>query len=144
MDQREKDRLIEVLFYLYFNNIEPEKLKTAVFWDMIKSICIFNKINPLTVSNAVRIMANPDNVPTDEETYYLLNKVGLTVRPLRKISGIYWQKQKEFAANPMSISVYPRINDTIYKIAMRDFINAIYETSGICMYVDKRLLREVL
>ena len=63
----------------------------------------------------------------------LLNKIGLSVRPIRHISGIYWQKQKAYAekfetATPV---VTRKLTDVIYKKSIRDFVYALYDFTGI-------------
>ena len=133
MTQEENDRLIEILFYLYFNNKNDKILSSNLFWTVIKSICILYNINDRAIVQAVRILMADENCPQDKETYYLLNKIGLTVRPIRNISGIYWQKQKafaeEFEKTPPVIT--RRLTDVIYKKSIRDFVYAIYDLNGI-------------
>ena len=89
MTLEETDRLYEVLFYLYFNNQGQKTLSNSLFWQTIRDICILNNINDRAVTQAVRILMADENCPQDKETYYLLSKLGLTVRPIRRISGIY-------------------------------------------------------
>ena len=133
MTQEENDRLIEILFYLYFDNKDPKILSSNLFWTSIKSICTLYNINDRSVIQAVRILMADENRPQDKETYYLLNKIGLTVRPIRNISGIYWQKQKtfaeEFEKTPPIIK--RRLNDVVYKKSIRDFVYAMYDMNGI-------------
>lgn len=138
----ENDRLIEILFYLYFNNKDDKILSSSLFWQVIKSICVLYGINDRAVVQAVRILMADENSPKDAETYYLLSKVGLTVRPIRHISGIYWQKQKafaeEFEKNVPTIT--RRLTDVIYKKSVRDFVYAIYDITGIFNEIPKELI----
>lgn len=133
LTQEENDRLIEILFYLYFNNKDSKVLSSNLFWQTIKAICILYNINERAVVQAVRILTADENSPKDKETYYLLNKIGLSVRPIRNISGIYWQKQKafseEFVTNPPEVKRH--LTDVIYKKSIRDFVYAIYDFTGI-------------
>lgn len=133
MTQEEKDRLIEILFYLYFDNKDAKILTNNLFWALIKSICALYNINDRAIVQSVRILTASENRPEEKETYYLLNKLGLSVRPIRSISSIYWQKQKafekEFETSPPVIK--RRLNDVIYKKNIRDFIYAIYNINGI-------------
>ena len=89
MTSVEKDRLVEILFYLFFNNTDSKMLATTNYWKMINSICEAYNIEAHIVSKAVRILIAKENMPTEEEVFYLLNKAGLSVRPINKISGIY-------------------------------------------------------
>ena len=142
MTQEENDRLIEILFYLYFNNKDKKILASGLFWQCIKSICTLYGINDRAIVQAVRILMADENCPQEKETYYLLSKIGLTVRPIRNISGIYWQKQKayaeEFATSTPSIT--RRLTDVIYKKSVRDFVYAIYDMLGIFTNVEKELI----
>ena len=144
MTQEENDRLIEILFYLYFSNKDPKILSSNIFWSTIKAICTLYEINDRAIVQAVRILMADENCPQDKETYYLLNKIGLTVRPIRNISGIYWQKQKafaeEFATTPPTIT--RRLTDVIYKKSIRDFVYAMYDLSGIFNEVSLKDIME--
>ena len=133
MTQEENDRLIEILFYLYFNNKDSKILSSNLFWTTIKSICTLYNINDRAIVQAVRILMADENCPQDKETYYLLNKIGLTVRPIRNISGIYWQKQKAFAEEFVTTPpvIKRRLTDVIYKKSIRDFVYAMYDLGGI-------------
>ena len=133
MTQEENDRLIEILFYLYFDNKDSKILSSNLFWNMIKSICTLYNINDRAIVQAVRILMADENSPKEEETYYLLNEIGLTVRPIRKISGIYWQKQKAYTKKfEITKPVITRkLLDIIYKKSIRDFVYAVYDVSGI-------------
>lgn len=146
MTLEEKDRLFEILFYLYFNNIPETKSGTTEFWNAIRSICFLFKVNDMDIVKAIRILMVKENIPTDEETYYLLHKLGLSVRPLRTISGIYWQKQKmfdtKFISKPPVIT--RRITDVVTKNSIKNFIIALYETLGIFSYISKDLLENIL
>lgn len=142
MTQEENDRLIEILFYLYFDNKDSKILSSNLFWATIKSICTLYGINDRAIVQAVRILMADENRPEDKETYYLLSKIGLSVRPIRNISGIYWQKQKAF--NEEFVTMPPiikrRLTDVIYKKSIRDFVYSMYDINGIFNYVDKDLI----
>ena len=146
MLEEEKDRLIEILVFLYFNDKPAEVLGKAEFWNAIKNICDVYRIHSISISNAVRILMTEENRPQDEEIYYLLNKMGLTVRPIHKISGIYWQKQIEFAKKFETSSpvIKRRIYDPVIKKNIRDFLFALYDVLGIFSYVDIKLLTKAL
>lgn len=133
MSQEEYDRLIETLFYLYFDNKDSKVLSSNLFWNMIKAVCALYDINDRAIIQAIRILMADENVPQEEETYYLLSKIGLTVRPIRTISGIYWQKQKAYNEKfeKETPVIKRRLTDIIYKKSIRDFVFAIYDTSGI-------------
>ena len=142
MSQEEKDRLIEILFYLYFDNKDSKILSSNLFWTTIKSICTLYGINDRAIVQAVRILMAEENRPQDKETYYLLSKIGLTVRPIRNISGIYWQKQKAFAEEfeKTTPTITRRLTDVIYKKSIRDFLFAMYDLNGVFNYIDKEVL----
>lgn len=146
MTPEEKDRLVEVLIYLYFNNKPEQILGKSEFWMTIRNMCDLYKIESLSISKSVRILMAKENVPQDDEIYYLLNKMGMTVRPIRSISGIYWQKQIEFqkqfeTSTPV---IRRRITDIVTKKNMKDFIFALYETLGIFGSVDSKMLEKIL
>ena len=142
MSQEEKDRLFEILFYLYFNNKDSKILSSNLFWQAISAICTLYNINNLAVVQSVRILMAEEHSPQDKETYYLLNKLGLSVRPIRHISGLYWQKQKafaeEFTVNPPIIKRH--LTDVVYKKSVRDFLYAMYDVCGIFNEIPKELL----
>lgn len=142
----EKDRLIEILIYLYFNNKDAKILAKEDFWHAIKNICNIYKIDSLSISKSVRILMASENVPNDEETYYLLKKLGLSVRQINRVSGIYWQKQKAFDEKFTKEIPYikRRIVDIVVKKNIRDFIFALYEVLGIFGSVDIKLLEDTL
>lgn len=146
MNLEEQDRLFEILLYLYFTNFSSELSSKAEFWTTIKAICLTFGISEMSISRAIRILSANENVPQDEETYYLLNKLGLTVRPIRKISGIYWQKQKEFERKFESSTptIHRRITDVVLKRNIRNFIQAVYQMAGIFNYIDIRLTEKLL
>ncbi len=105
-----------------------------------------NGISEVAVGRAIRILNAKENIPQDDETYYLLNKIGLTVRPIRTISGIYWQKQKALEESfKLTMPVITRrIVDVVLKKNVRDFVLAIYEFTGIFKHVDIKLMEAVL
>ena len=77
---------------------------------------------------------HPDNYCyKDGKLYYLLNEIGLTVRPIRKISGIYWQKQKAYTKKFETTKpvITRKLLDIVYKKSIRDFVYAVYDVSGI-------------
>lgn len=143
MTQEENDRLIEVLFYLYFNNKDSKILSSNLFWNAIKATCMLYNINDRAVVQSVRILMTDENCPQEEETYYLLSQIGLTVRPIRKISGIYWQKQKTLQQK-FYLGTLPkitrRLTDVVYKKSIRDFIYAMYDMNGIFSEVQMNLI----
>lgn len=130
----EKDRLVEVLFYLYFNNKDSKMIGKTEFWNAILAVCKLYDIDNLSVSKAVRILTAPENEPNDREIYYLLQKMEMSVRPINRISGIYWQKQKEYDEE-FKAGKLPRIKnrvlDIVMKRSMYDFIFAINDFIGI-------------
>lgn len=143
MNPAEKYRLYEILFYLYFNRQDDATISNQNYWNLIKSICDFYGVNMALVSKALRILSNEDNKPTEIEIVYLLNKAGVSVRPLNKISGIYWQKQKEHLTNIANSSppyVFPRITDTPTKINIEHFIKAMYNIGSIFNVLDQDLI----
>ena len=144
MTNDEKDRLVEILFYMYFNNKDIEELSAKYFWNTINSICQMYNIDSVNITKAVRILMAEENQPQDDETYYLLHKIGLTVRPIRRLSGIYWQKQKaieeKLAKNP--ITVHRRVNDVIVKRNMRDFLIAMYKLFGCLTDIDNETFQK--
>ena len=147
MTSIEKDRLVEILFYLFFNNTDSKMLATTNYWKMINSICEAYNIEAHTVSKAVRILIAKENMPTEEEVFYLLNKAGLSVRPINKISGIYWQKQINYVKN-FEIGKTPKIDrkilDIVMKKSMRDFINAVYSVFGIFNNIELKTIQKIL
>ena len=143
MSQEENDRLIEVLFYLYFNSKDSKVLSSNLFWTAVNSVCTLYGINNRAVVQAVRILMADENCPQEDETYYLLSKIGLTVRPIRRISGIYWQKQKalqEKFDKGILPTITRRLTDVIYKKSVRDFIYAMYDMNGIFAEVPIKLI----
>lgn len=143
MTQEENDRLIEILFYLYFNNKDEKTLTNNLFWTIVKDVCVLYGINDRAIVQAVRILMADENCPQEKETYYLLSQLGLTVRPIRKISGIYWQKQKAFAKEFETTKpiITRRLTDVIYKKSIRDFVYAMYDLNGI---FNEVLLKNIL
>ena len=143
MTVEEKDRCVEVLFYLYFSNVEEKTLGKPEFWNTINNLCKIYDIDSLSISKAVRLLLISENEPHSKETYYLLNKLELSVRPINRISGIYWQRQiqfqKEFEAGDLPV-IRRRITDVVIKRSMRDFIVALYEMFGIFKEIDKKIL----
>ena len=132
--QDEKDRLTEILLYYYFTRQDPAVMRKAEFWTMIQAICMTYGVDSNSIAKATRVLMAEDNRPTEEEGYYLLAGIGLTVRPLRAISGIYWQKQKAFAekfekSGPPTIR--RRINDPAMRYNIRTFLTSLYGAIGV-------------
>lgn len=146
MIPEEKDRLIEILFYLYFDNKSEETLEDRRFWEVVNSICQMYMVDSVAITRAVRILMADENKPQDKETYYLLHKLGLTVRPIRRLSGIYWQKQKAFeeelAVKP--IAVKRTITDVIIKRHIRHFLKALYGIFGCLTDIDAETFNKML
>lgn len=140
MTNLEKDRLVEVIFYLYFNGIEQKILDKPEFWDMLRKMCVINNIDSMQILKAVRIVCADSNLPSDYEIVYLMRKIDMSVRNLSKISGIYWQKkiaiEKELDAGK-TVKVVPKITDVIMKKALRDFIKVQLEVNGIFKYFSE-------
>jgi hypothetical protein len=143
---QEKDRLIEIMFYLYFDTKDEKTISSREFWDVINAVCNMYNIDSVKITEAIRLLMAEENAPQDDETYYLLHKVGLTVRPIRKLTGIYWQKQKaieeKLAVTP--IIVTRKINDVIVKRNMRDFIHAMYNLSDCLLDLGNDVLSKIL
>lgn len=146
MTIQERDRLIEVLFYIYFDNKDEKTITSKEFWDVINSICSLYGIDSVKITEAIRLLMAEANTPTEEEMYYLLHKVGLTVRPIRRLTGIYWQKQKaiEEKLSNSPIVVTRKINDVIVKRSMRDFISAMYDLTGCLLDLGNEILSTIL
>lgn len=141
--QVEKDRLTEVLFYLYFNNQDPERISSKSFWDAIGNICDLYGINRVHVSKAARMLFADDNKPSEIEMWFLLGKLGVSVRPINKMTGIYWQKQKHFEElvtkyGPPTIA--RRIPDVAVRNSLRSFIVALVEMFGTFSAIEGRYL----
>lgn len=139
----EKDRLTEILFFLYFDNKDSEHLANMDFWNTVSSLCKVYNVDSAQVSRAARVLFADENKPSEFETWYLLDKLGVTVRPLRKISGIYWQKQKHFAETvatygPPSIS--RKITDPAMKQNVRAFLIALVDMFGTLSAIEGKFL----
>lgn len=145
MNIEEKDRLFEILLYLYFNNFSETITRRPEFWIVIQKLCTMFGISEIAIGRAIRILSAKENCPQDDETYYLLNKMGLTVRPIRKISGIYWQKQKAFeeAFKSKSPVISRRITDVVLKKNIRDFVFAVYQFMSIFSSIDLKLMEDL-
>lgn len=138
MTEKEKMRFLEILFYLYFSNKDDKIIKNPYFWKHIEELCKLYVINYSLVQRSLRTLILPENVPTPEEQMYYFNKAGISVRNIKAISGIYWQKQIELIeknkTKPIvvrNIIINPMARDSLYK-----FIKAINNTSGIFKYID--------
>ena len=145
--QDEKDRLVEILLYYYFNKQSEETLKKPEFWGMVRSICMVYDVDATKVGMASRVLMDERNRPTDEEAYYLLSEIGLTVRPIRAMTGIYWQKQKalrlEFEANGNPI-VTRKLVDPTMRYHAKNFVIAMYRAIGVFSNMTLRTLEQGL
>jgi len=147
MTKQEENRLIECIFYLYFNQIPLDIKKSKEFWIMISNICVLNKINNNLIVTSLRILMESINTPTDIEIVYLCNKGGLSVRDINNISNIYWQRQKGFYEdfkNNKIPNVVPKVRDVLAQQAMRKFIKAIYKLTGIFNIIDIKIIDKFL
>ena len=63
MDKVEKERLIEILFYLYFNNKDSKMMGKVEFWNAIIAVCKLYDIDSLAISKAIRVLTAPENEP---------------------------------------------------------------------------------
>ena len=72
--------------------------------------------------------------------------MGLTVRPINKLTGIYWQKQKAIEEQLLKapIKIHSRIKDVIIKRSMRDFLNALLDISETLSIIGSDNLKTVL
>lgn len=141
--QIEKDRLTEVLFYLYFDNKSQEHLSNVEFWNTISSLCKVYDVNSAQVSRAARTLFAEENRPSEFEMWYLLNKLGVSVRPIRKISGIYWQKQKHFEETVAKYGppkVKRCITDSAIKQNIKDFLVALLDMFGTLSAIEGKFL----
>lgn len=146
MTNLEKDKLVEVIFYLYFNSMPDKILNKQDFWEMLKKLCNIYNIDSLSIQKSIRILSAPENTPTDEEIVYLMDKIDVSVRNLSKISGIYWQKkiaiEKDLVGK--TIKVFPKITDVVMKRAMRDFLKVQLEINGILKYFSEEQFDKVI
>lgn len=145
--QIEKDRLTEILFFLYFDNKSEDQISNADFWNTINSLCKVYNIDNSQVSRAARILFAEENRPTEFEIWYLLDKLGVTVRPIRKISGIYWQKQKHFAETVKTYgapSIRRRVTDAAMKQNMKAFLEALVDMFGTLSSIEGKFLNTFL
>jgi hypothetical protein len=139
----EEARLYEIIFYLFFNDKSDEMVKNENFWNFIKSLCALYNLNYDIIVRNLRILLKDENAPSEKEIVYLLNKTGVTVRPMVKISRIYWQKQKKIlediiASGPPEIKQY--IFDPVSKIQIKEFVKAFYNVAGIFSNLDQDLI----
>lgn len=146
MTPEEKDRLAEIVFYLYFDNKSEETITNRDFWEVINSICKLYSIDSIAITKAVRILMAEENAPQEDETYYLLHNIGLTVRPIKKLTGIYWQKQKaiEEKLSKTPITIHRRINDVIVKRNMRAFLEAMHNLSDSLFEIGNEIFTKIL
>lgn len=142
----EKDRLYEILLYYYFRGLSAKYLGSQFFWNMVGEICKLHKLDAHAIAKAGRIVMSNDNIPTDEEAYYLLNKLGLSVREINNMTGIYWQKQREIAAlfeHSGEPDIQRRITEFPIKDAIRGYIHALYELFGIFQYINSKEINQL-
>ena len=146
MTAEEKDRLIEIVFYLYFDTKSEEVVSKKDFWEVVNSVCKLYSIDNIAIAKAVRILMSSENIPQYEETYYLLHNAGLSVRPIRKLTGIYWQKQKaiEEKLSKTPITVHRRINDVIIKRHVKMFLEAMYGLSEYLLDLGNDVFTKIL
>lgn len=133
MSKDELNRLTEVLFSIFFQSKSTELLRNPKFWEMIKTICETYEIDAILVSKAARILLTSENIPSEKEMWYLLSKI-CSVREIKRLTGIYWQKQikyQEEIENDSTFSVKPKIHDLAMRVSMRSFIDAVYDTLGV-------------
>lgn len=146
MTNLEKDRLVEVIFFLYFNGIPDTIINKKDFWEMLKKQCDIYNIDSFSIQKSIRALTFPENRPTDEEIVYLMNKIDVSVRNLSKISGIYWQKKIaiEKDLEGKTLKIFPKITDVVMKRAMRDFIKVQLEINGILKYFSEEQFDKVI
>lgn len=143
----EQHRLAEVLLYNYFNQRDESNFASASFWEAIRHICTLYGVDSLCVSKTIRILMVDTCRPTDLETYYLLDKIMLSVRQIKNISGIYWQKQKKLKAEIERIGApkcTPKVTDPALRKGMKDFLFAMYGIVGIFQFTDAKTLQTAL
>ena len=143
----EQHRLSEVLLYCYFNQRDESDFSNMAFWNAIREVCVLNGIDSLCVSKAIRILMADGNAPTDHEIWYLLDKMELSVRQIRSISGIYWQKQKRVQEEILASGApkcVPRITDPAFKKGIKDFLFAMYNVLGVLQFTDAKALEKAL
>lgn len=143
----EQHRLAEVLLYCYFNRMDADVFGTASFWNAMRDICETFGIDNVAVSKGLRILMVDTNRPTDLETWYLLDKTQHSVRQIKAISGIYWQKQKRLLEEVRSLGApkpQPRITDPVMRKSIKDFAFAIYGICGIFQFTDAKTVRNAL
>lgn len=141
--QIEKDRMAEILFYLYFTNKDTKFLENIEFWNCISNVCKLYDVDNMLVSRAARVLFAEENSPSEIETWYLLNKLGVSVRPIRKLTGIYWQKQKNFAEiveKYGSPTVKRTITDAAMRKSIREFIIAVQDMFGAFSTIEGKFL----
>ena len=143
----EQNRLSEILLYCYFNQIDEKVFGTAAFWNTIKGICDTFGIDSISISKSFRMLMVDTNRPTDLETWYLLDKTQHSVRQIRNISGIYWQKQKKLLEEVEHVgvpAVKPKISDPVMRKNIKDFVFAIYGICGIFQFTDAKTIQKAL
>lgn len=146
LTSEQKDRLVEVLLYYYFSDKDEKTLANPAFWNVINNLCVLNDINGTMISRAVRILICDENQPTEEETYYLLDSIGFSVRDINKMTGIYYQKQTKFKTDFLAGKVpkiQRRVSDIVMKKSMKDFILATYDFMGVFTHVDEKVIENI-
>lgn len=143
----EQNRLAEVMLYCYFNQMDGNVFGTASFWNAIRDVCETFGIDSVAISKSFRLLMVDTNRPTDLETWYLLDKTQHSVRQIRNISGIYWQKQKKLLEEVEHVglpAIQPRIHDPVMRKSIKDFVFAMYGICGIFQFTDVKTLQKAL
>lgn len=139
MTDIERDRLYEIVFFQYFNNKTEEQLQNPKFWASINAICESYDIDSVQLTKIIRILTNADNAASELEIYYLLNKAGLSVRKINRMTGIYWQKQVALndTLNKLGApSIKRRVTDIIMRNSLKEFVHAMYDIFGVLHEID--------
>lgn len=139
MTNNERSRTFEIIFYKYFENQPSEKLNNPLFWESINAVCKANGVDSLLVSRAVRILNADENKPTEHETWYLCDMLGMSVRQINGFSKIYWQKQNNFREQKAP-AIRHRITDPAMRNNLIKFVYAIYEIFGSLKYLNTKML----
>lgn len=138
----EQDRFVEVMFFLYFDRQPKRFLENKSFWTTIYEMCKIYDIDPVQISKAARALMLPNERPSEVQIYYLLHKMGFSVRDIKHLSGIYWQKQQNLSE---AISKYGAptikrtVTDTVAKHAIRVFLTGMSDIFGVLSIVDREV-----
>lgn len=135
----EKDRLCEILFLKYFENMPADQLESKDFWDLVNCVCRCYKVDNVMIVRAIRLLMAKENAPEDLELWYLLDKMEISVRNIKGFTGLYWQKQNacrlEFESGTKP-HIHRRVTDVAMKRAIKDFVKAIYEVFGSFKFLN--------